>query len=150
MRCLGIDLGSKRIGVAISNAERTIATPLTTVQRSKSRGADHKALAALVDEWGVDTAVVGLPRELSGGEGPAAQAVRTEVAQLGVALNCSVEIYDERLTTAVAHRSFDAMNVNQRRRRRAVDQVAAAVILQDWLDSLHGSGLRSLESDVDQ
>jgi putative Holliday junction resolvase len=131
-RALGLDLGSVRIGVAV--AAGAVATPLHTIIRSGDRAADHAAIGALVDEWEATVVVVGLPLLLSGSEGPAASAVREEVAQLRATLPVPVETYDERLTTVSARRSLRESGVEGRRRRKMVDQVAAAVMLQAWLD----------------
>lgn len=131
-RALGLDLGSVRIGVAV--AAGAVATPLHTIIRSGDRAADHAAIGALVDEWEATVVVVGLPLLLSGSEGPAASTVREEVAQLRATLPVPVETYDERLTTVSARRSLRESGVEGRRRREVVDQVAAAVMLQAWLD----------------
>ena len=134
-RVLGIDLGSKRIGVAVSDDARRVATPIEVVQRCGDLGRDHLALAALVLEWEVTTVVVGVPYALDGSIGSAATAILTEIAALRGTIAAPVETYDERLTTVTAERSLMRQNMRAPQRRRVVDMVAAAVLLQGWLDA---------------
>lgn len=115
-------------------ASGAVATPLQTIIRSGDRAVDHAAIGSLVEEWDATVVVVGLPLLLSGSEGAAASTVREEVAQLRATLPVPVETYDERLTTVSARRSLRESGVEGRRRREMVDQVAAAVMLQAWLD----------------
>ncbi len=135
-RVLAVDLGSKRIGLALSDPSRTIASPLGMIERGRSRAADHDAIAAVVDEHEVALVVVGLPKSLSGAEGPAARAARTEIAAIAERLGerCPVVAHDERLTTVSAHRALRDGNVKGRDRRDKVDKVAAAVLLQHFLE----------------
>ncbi|MBV8385908.1 MAG: Holliday junction resolvase RuvX [Acidimicrobiia bacterium] len=131
-RVLGLDLGTRRIGVAVGAG--TIATPHSVLERSRDRATDHAAIAALVDEVGAERVVVGLPLSLDGKMGPAATAAAEEAAALGDVLAVPVETYDERLTTVTADRSLSSLGLKGQARRRVVDKVAAAVILQAWLD----------------
>lgn len=131
---VGIDLGERRIGVAVSDPTGTIATPLTVIERSGDADADRAAIAAVVREVGAERVVVGVPVRLAGGEGPAARAARDEAAALAGVVGVPVETVDERLSTVVAERSLGERGVRGRARRRVVDKVAAAVILQAWLD----------------
>lgn len=133
-RALGLDLGDRRIGVAVSDRDGLVATPYETVQRVGDRPREHQELARLVAETGAEVVVVGLPLSLDGGAGPAARKVRREVAKLRATLEVPVETYDERLSTVSAHRSLRDMELRGARRRQVVDQVAAAVLLQAWLD----------------
>ncbi len=135
MRVLGIDLGSKRIGVALSNSEGTLATPYEVVARSGDRARDHRAILALAVEAEAEALVVGLPLSLDGSVGPAARAALQEVSELGDTTGLPVETYDERLTTVTADRSLLAQNLDAKARRKVVDKVAAAIMLQAWLDS---------------
>lgn len=135
MRVLGIDLGSRRIGVALSDPTGTLASPLAVLTRSRDQAADHQALAALAREHHADRVVVGLPLSLSGDVGPAARAAIDEAEALAGAVGVPVETYDERLTTVQARRSMIDAKVRPGARRRTVDQVAASVMLQAWLDS---------------
>ena len=138
MRALGLDLGSKRIGMAVSDLSGTIASPLTVVARSRSRRHDHATLAALVREEEADVVVIGLPRSLSGGLGPAARGVLEEVEVLATVVGVPVETYDERLSTVAAEAALRESGVRGPARRQIVDKVAAAVILQGWLDARRG------------
>jgi putative Holliday junction resolvase len=134
VRALGIDLGSKRIGVAVSDRSGTIATPLTVVQRSRSRRADHHRIAELVVEEDAELVVVGLPLALDGSIGRAAQAAIAEAEAMATVVGVPVETFDERLTTVTADRVLMERGLRADERRRVVDKVAAAVILQHWLD----------------
>jgi putative Holliday junction resolvase len=138
MRVVGIDLGQRRIGVAVSDGAGRVAVPHGTVERSGDPDRDRAALAAVVEELGAEAVVVGLPLSLDGGTGPAAQAAVAEAAALAGVLGVPVELVDERLTTVSAHRSLAAAGVRGRSQRRVVDQVAAAVLLQSWLDGHPG------------
>lgn len=134
MRALGIDLGSKRIGVAVSDRSGTIATPLTVVARSKSRRADHHRIAELVVAEEAELVVVGLPLGLDGSIGRAAQAAIAEAEAMATVVGVPVETFDERLTTVTADRALMEAGIGAQDRRRVVDKVAAAVILQQWLE----------------
>lgn len=140
MRAIGLDLGAKRIGVAISDRSGTIASPLTVLVRGRSRRDDHARIAELVRTEEADCVVVGLPRSLSGADGPAARAARTEAERLATVVGVPVETHDERLTTVTAERSLAEGGVRGAARRQVVDKVAAAVILQSWLDSRGARG----------
>ncbi|MFM8014534.1 MAG: Holliday junction resolvase RuvX [Actinomycetota bacterium] len=134
MRCLGLDLGSKRIGVALCDPDERVATPLTVVQRGKSRKDDHAKIASLVTEYEAQAVVVGLPLNMSSKVTAAAQAAIEETEQLQRALSVPVHLHDERLTTVAANRSLLEMEMKADARRRVVDKVAAAVMLQSFLD----------------
>jgi putative Holliday junction resolvase len=134
-RALALDIGTRRIGVAVSDSAGTVATPYEVVDRSGDRGRAHRRIAALVDEAGADIVVVGLPLSLDGSIGPAAEAVLDEIDELRCVLAAEIVTWDERLSTVQAERSLRAGNVSKGKRRRVVDQVAATVILQSWLDA---------------
>jgi putative Holliday junction resolvase len=134
MRALGIDLGSRRIGVAVSDRTGTLASPYEVVQRTGDRGRDHRILVGLAEELEVECIVVGLPLSLDGSIGPAAQGVLDEVDELAATTRVPVETYDERLTTVTADRSLREQGMKGRDRRKVVDKAAAAVLLQAWLD----------------
>ncbi|NNE72691.1 MAG: Holliday junction resolvase RuvX [Acidimicrobiales bacterium] len=134
MRALALDLGSKRIGVAVSDSDGRVATPITTIHRSGNRARDHRAVADLVAEWEAEIVVVGLPLSLDGSVGKAAKRALAEVRNLGATLSVPVETYDERLTTVTAERVLVEQQLDGRARRQVVDQVAASIILQAWLD----------------
>ncbi len=135
MRALGLDLGSKRIGVAVSDRSGTIASPLTVIHRAKRRGEDHRRIAELVAEEEAELVVVGMPLHLSGAIGPAARGAATEAEQLSSVVGVPVITHDERLTTVTAERALREASVRGADRRAVVDKVAAAVMLQAWLDS---------------
>jgi putative Holliday junction resolvase len=139
-RALGVDLGARRIGLALSDPLRVLAGPLTVLERTGDRAADHAAILRQAAQNEASVIVVGLPLSLSTGRpGPAARAALDEVAQLagraaGADPPVAVETYDERLTTVTAQRSLATGGVRARDRRSKVDKVAAAVMLQSWLD----------------
>ena len=135
MRALALDLGSKRIGVAVSDRSGTIASPLTVIERSGSRRQDHERIARLVAAEEAELVVVGLPRSLSGADGPAAASAKTEASALASVVGVPVETWDERFSTVTAERVLQARGVRGKARRQVVDKVAAAVILQSWLDA---------------
>jgi putative Holliday junction resolvase len=135
MRVLGLDLGSKRIGVALSDSTGTIASPFTVIQRGRRPADDHRAVAKLVAEEEAELVVVGLPLSLSGELGPAARSAVSEAAALATVLNVPVETYDERLTTVTADAAMMEFRMRAEARRRIVDKIAAAVMLQSWLDA---------------
>ncbi len=134
-RVLGLDLGSKRIGVAVSDRSGTIAGPLTVLQRSGDVARDHRAIKALVEEEEAEAVVVGLPLSLDGTVGRAAQAALDELEVLASVVGVPVATHDERFTTVSAERPMREMGMNAKQRRKVVDKVAAAVILQSWLDA---------------
>jgi putative holliday junction resolvase len=132
---LGIDLGAKRIGIAISDRDRQVATPVQVLLRSGNPTVDHTRIAGLVDEWEASLVVIGVPYSLDGHIGAAAEAVLAEVALIRAALSVTVDLYDERLSTVTAERSLMHQDLRAPKRRQVVDMVAAAVVLQGWLDA---------------
>lgn len=135
MRALGLDLGERRVGVAVCDSAGTVATPVETLVRTGDPDRDLKAIADRVRDWQAEIVVVGLPVSLDGSEGPAARAARAEIDRLRGHLRVPVVSYDERLTTVIAERSLMEQRMKGPRRRGVVDQVAAAVTLQSWLDA---------------
>jgi putative holliday junction resolvase len=134
-RRLGIDVGAVRVGVALSDPDGVLATPLVTVPRDVAGGTDLTAIAGLVAEHEVVGIVLGLPRTLAGREGPAAEAARDFAAGLASVVDVPVELSDERLTTVVATQQLRERGVKGRKQRAVVDQAAAVAILQGWLDA---------------
>ncbi|MFM8662583.1 MAG: Holliday junction resolvase RuvX [Acidimicrobiaceae bacterium] len=134
MRSLGIDLGTRRIGVAMSDSSGVIASPLTVLTRSSTHAQDHKKIQELIDEYEVDCVVVGMPLSMSGKVGPAAKGAQDEINEMESALSVPVYSYDERLTSKTANESMMQANMKAQARRRIVDKIAAAVMLQGWLD----------------
>ncbi|HEY2563811.1 MAG TPA: Holliday junction resolvase RuvX [Acidimicrobiales bacterium] len=143
IRAVGIDLGSRRIGVAVSDSAGTLASPRTTVLRTKDAAADRRALVSLVLEAEAGVVVIGLPLSLGGEKGTAARAAEAEAADLAALLEpegVEVELFDERLTTVSAHAALAETGKSSRQRRSVVDRSAAAVLLQAWLDGRRSSG----------
>ncbi len=134
VRALGLDLGTKRIGVAVSDSEGLLATPIEVIFRQKDARQDYLAVVELVKEWEVNVVVVGMPYSLDGQEGPMAQKTLEEVKSLSDILPVPVVTYDERLTTVTAERSLREQGVSSKEGRKVIDQLAAAVLLQAWLD----------------
>ena len=141
MRLLGIDLGSKRIGVAVSDRSGTIASPLTVITRGKTQRLDHEEIARLVVEEEAEGIVVGLPLNMDGSSGSAAQAAEREVERMATVVSVPVYLHDERRSTVQADQSMVQRNMNATDRRAVVDKVAAAFILQSWLDAQRESGV---------
>lgn len=135
VRALGVDPGSKRIGLAVSDTSGTIASPLTVLQRSRSKLHDLHELARIAREEEADVIVVGLPLNMDGSRGPAARAATGEAERLATLVDVPVELHDERLTTVTADRDMMAAGLNAVERRQVVDKVAAAIMLQSWLDA---------------
>jgi putative Holliday junction resolvase len=147
-RVLGLDLGGARIGVAVSDPDRRLAVPHGTIVVGQPPS-DVRAVAALVEELDVTVVVVGHPLGLSGRAGEAAHHAERFARVLGEVLELPVHLQDERLTTTEAERSLAGAGVRGQDRRRVVDQVAAAVLLQAWLDRerVRGSGTGSARSE---
>jgi putative Holliday junction resolvase len=143
---MGLDVGERRVGVAIGDELDMISSPLTIVPR---RDGDLAELRDLALTKGVDRLVIGLPTGLSGREGPQAAVVRQFAEALGAAVGSEIRVifWDERLTTAVAERTLQESGTWRRRRKGDVDAVAAAVILQGYLDARRARGLRGREQD---
>jgi putative holliday junction resolvase len=138
VRVLGVDLGERRIGVAVSDSGGLLASPRCTIMRSADPGADRARVAALVAETGAKKVVVGLPVGLDGSSGRAARAAEEEARALAGLLSAEgvgVETFDERFTTVSAERQLAEAGHRGQARRRVVDQAAAAVMLQAWLDT---------------
>jgi putative holliday junction resolvase len=139
-RVLGVDLGARRIGLALSDALGLTAGPLLVYRRTGDVAADHAAILRTAAENEATVIVVGVPLSLSTGRpGPAAKAMLTEIEALGERAASAdppvtIETHDERLTTVTAQRSLATGGVRASKRRGLVDMVAAAVMLQSWLD----------------
>ncbi|MCU1352312.1 MAG: putative Holliday junction resolvase [Acidimicrobiales bacterium] len=131
---LALDLGARRIGVAVCDAAERVASPVVVLQRSKDVAQTHRDVAELVADWEAELVVVGLPLALDGSTGPAAEGVLRECDELRAVLDVPVEVHDERLTTVTAERALREQDLDGRARRKVVDMVAASIILQDWLD----------------
>jgi putative Holliday junction resolvase len=133
-RVLGLDLGERRVGVALSDPLGITAQGRETMTRH-GRRKDLGALAALVREEDVQRVVIGLPLRLDGTAGPAAEEAQRFAADLESVIDIPVELWDERLTTVEAERAMTDAGVRRRKRRDHVDRLAAVLILQSWLDA---------------
>jgi putative Holliday junction resolvase len=133
-RVMAIDPGSVRVGVAVSDPSRTIAQPLATVAAEPAETLVPR-LASLAREQEVTGLVVGLPRRMDGSQGPEAKAARALADDLRRATGLPVTLVDERLTSVAAERALLASKASRARRRQVSDQVAAALILQSYLDA---------------
>lgn len=135
MRALALDVGDRRVGVAVSDPLGLVARPLTVIRR-RSREQDYQAIQALVDEYEVSLVVVGHPLELHGEVGPQARRVERYAAGLAGRLNVPLTLWDERLSTAEAEQILHEAGESTRQYRGRLDAVAAAVILQSYLDAV--------------
>jgi putative pre-16S rRNA nuclease len=144
MRLLGLDVGTKTIGLALSDSRRVIATPIETIRRRNFR-TDTARLLALIDGRAIGGLVIGglvigLPLTLAGGDGPRTQSVRQFARNLVALRDLPVAFWDERFSTAAVTREMIAHDMTRRRRAEIVDRVAAAYILQGCLDYLGRAG----------
>lgn len=135
MRLMGFDVGAKTIGIAVSDPDRTLASPLETVRRAKF-AQDAARIAALVEYWKVGGFVVGLAINMDGSEGPSAQRCRDFARNLLGHLDLPLIFHDERLSSFAAEEALLEGDARRSRRALDVDRAAAAVILQDALDAL--------------
>ena len=134
-RLIGIDAGTKTLGLALSDVSRRVASALQTIRRTKF-SADVQTLSALVAEHGVGGLVLGLPRNLDGREGPRAQATRALARNLNKVLPLPVLLWDERWSTAEAERMLIDADQTRKRRAEVIDKLAATIILQGALDRM--------------
>lgn len=134
MRMLGLDIGERRVGVAVSDPGGRVATPLKVLAAPLS--ADVSALKRILEDYEVEVAVVGLPLSMNGSEGPQARAVRDEVARLSNSVHLEWRFHDERLSSVAAKRMMSDAGADSRKQRGSVDMVAASIMLQSYLDSL--------------
>jgi putative Holliday junction resolvase len=134
-RLLGLDLGEKTIGLALSDTLLTVATPMKTLKRGKF-GADAAALDIIISEQGVGALVVGLPLNMDGSDGPSAQSARAFARNWAAGRDLPVLLQDERLSTSAVTRTLIEADASRARRADVVDKMAAAYILQGVLDRL--------------
>ncbi len=139
-RLLGLDLGEKTIGLALSDTLLTVATPFKTLKRGRFK-ADAAILLDLVAEHGLGGLIVGLPLNMDGSEGPSAQSARAFARNFAGLSDCALVLVDERLSTAAVTRTLIEADASRRRRAGVVDKMAAAYILQGALDQLRHGGL---------
>ncbi len=140
MRLLGLDVGTKTIGTALSDTRLVIASPLLTIRRHLRFRDDATALLALCDRHGVGGLVIGLPLTLAGRDSPRTQSVRQFARNLLALRDLPAAFWDERLSTAAVTREMIAADMSRKRRAEIVDRVAAAYILQGCLDAIQRSG----------
>lgn len=133
MRVMALDYGTRRVGVAISDALGMLARPLESLPAQPFTEL-VAALQRLVRDHGIERIIVGLPRNMNGTHGPAAAAVQSWVSELEPHLSVPVVLWDERLTTVQAHRMLREAGHSERKRRGRVDSSAAAILLQSYLD----------------
>lgn len=145
-RILCLDLGEKRIGVAMSDETRTIARSYLVFERS-SRAVDFKKIADIVAEKGVNLVVVGLPTLAEGGEGDKAAWARDYASELANSIGILVDLWDESYSTVDARESLRLRGIGRRRKKERIDAVAAAFILQSYLDAQEPSGRISPDRD---
>ena len=134
-RLMGLDLGTKTIGIALSDTSRKVASPFDTIRRTKFQ-ADADQLLALADEHQVGGFVLGLPLNMNASEGPRAQATRAFAANLAKRTEIPIAFWDERLSTVAAERVLLEADQSRRRRAQVIDKMAAAYLLQGALDRL--------------
>ena len=135
IRLLGLDVGTKTIGMALSDVTRTVATPFDTIRRTKFT-ADAKAIREVVEKNQVGALVLGLPLNLDGSEGPRAQSTRAFARNLAIHVTVPIVFWDERLSTAAVERHLIEADASRKRRAEVVDRMAAAYILQGLLERL--------------
>ncbi|MCA1960420.1 MAG: Holliday junction resolvase RuvX [Desulfomonile sp.] len=134
MRILGLDIGSKRIGVAVSDELGFTAQGVETLVRT-SLEADLNRISSLVERYGISEIVVGIPFNMDGSEGPQARMVREMAEAIGCRCSMPVHEWDERLSTLAAERTLLEADVSRAKRRKVIDKLAAVIILQGFLDS---------------
>ena len=138
-RLIGLDLGTKTIGLALSDVTRMIASPLETIRRTKFK-ADAARLLELVAAHGVGGLVLGWPINLDGSQGPRAQATRAFARNVNALTDVPILLWDERWSTAAAERTLIEADTSRRRRAEVIDKLAATIILQGALDRMRGMG----------
>ena len=137
-RLLGLDVGDKTVGLAISDSNLAVASPIETIRRGKF-AADAAHLLRLIDERGVGGLIIGLPVNMDGGEGPRCQSVRQFARNLLALRDLPIAFWDERLSTAAVERAMIEADLSRQRRAKSVDMAAAAYILQGAIDAItHG------------
>jgi putative Holliday junction resolvase len=134
-RLLGLDVGSKTIGMALSDVTRSIATPFDTIRRTKFT-MDAKTIGEVIESNRVGAVVIGLPFNLDGSEGPRAQSTRAFARNLAAYIGVPMVFWDERLSTAAVERHLIEADASRKRRAEVIDRMAAAYILQGALDRL--------------
>ncbi len=140
-RLLGLDVGAKTVGLALSDATLTVATPLETIRRGKKFAPDAERLAGIIGEHTVGGLVIGLPVNMDGSEGPRCQSTRQFAKNLLGRIDIAIAFWDERLSTAAVERMLiEEADLSRKRRGEVIDKLAAAYILQGALDAVAAEG----------
>ncbi|GAE26727.1 Holliday junction resolvase [Halalkalibacter wakoensis JCM 9140] len=135
MRALGLDVGTKTIGVALSDELGWTAQGLTTIKREENEEKkDYQAIAELVLEHGVDTIVIGMPKNMNGTIGPSGERSQLFADELSEYVSSTIKMWDERLTTVAAEKMLISADVKRKKRKQVIDKMAAVMILQGYLD----------------
>ncbi len=132
---MGLDLGTKTIGVAVTDTFRTVATPLKTVRRTKF-SKDAQEITEIMADRSISGIILGLPRNMDGTEGPRAQSTRAFARNMANLVTCPISFWDERLSTVAAEKALLEADTSRKRRSEVIDHVAASFILQGALDRL--------------
>ena len=135
MRILGLDIGSKTIGVAVSDPLGWTAQGVTTIKRD-CYTKDVEAVMKICKEYGVETIVAGMPKNMNGTIGPSGEMVKNLCEQIEISFDGKIEVWDERLTTVAAHRAMLEADLSRAKRKKIVDKIAATYILQGYLDRI--------------
>jgi len=138
-RLLGLDLGSKTIGVALSDVQRTVASPMEVIRRSKFTK-DAERLVTIIAEQNIGGIILGFPLNMDGSEGPRCQSTRQFIRNISEKIPLPVALWDERLSTVAVTRTLLDADASRRRRKEVVDKLAASYVLQGALDRLAHSG----------
>src|SRR5574340_63943 len=147
MRALGLDIGAARVGVAISDPSGCVASPIAVLD-ARELARDPRQLIRLAEDYEVESLVVGLPLTLAGEEGPQASEVRDVAERLAASLGIPVEYHDERHSSTEARRSMHAAGLSEKDQRGSLDKVAAAIVLQGWLDARRARARRGTGNDA--
>lgn len=134
MRILGIDYGSKRIGLALSDPTHTIARSLEVIERKEEVVEDLERIGEIARENDIESIVIGMPVRMSGVEGEKAREVNDFISSMEKVINVPIIKWDERLTTAEGERVLISADVSRRKRKKVIDKIAASLILQNYLD----------------
>ena len=142
---MGLDLGEKTIGVAVSDTRQTVATGIKTIKRTKFQQ-DLKILTQVIVGRDIKGVILGLPRNMNGSEGPKCQSTRAFAKNISLTIPLPITFWDERLSTVAAERSLIEANASRRRRAEVIDYVAASFILQGVLDRVSAIKMKGLNS----
>lgn len=145
-RLLALDIGERRIGVAVSDPTGTLARPLTAITRA-SRLADFEAVERLIEEYAIEQVIVGMPLSLNGTEGPQARQTRRYSDKMAQAISAPVQFWDERYSSKAASEILRKRGKRQNRARGTLDAAAAAVVLQSYLDARAAAGKKTSSSE---